>query len=118
MIGNNIPNHRKRTQPVVSVLRAMGRAVKRPGARRTEAARRTRSRSALVALHGAGVARVRGVGILSELPLRAALSQQVPALVELLADVAQARLVGGRRCAAFAQAVLFVDQVGDVLQEG
>src|SRR5204862_6508877 len=67
--------------------------------------------------HRFNIPRLRAVRVVAELPLGAALAQQVPALVELLADVLDALLVFAELRRIGAQALFLVDQVVDVLED-
>jgi hypothetical protein len=73
----------------------------------------------LVALDGPSIADLRGVRVLPELALRLPLAKEVPALVQLDLQLAQASLlVRGRdavRRQPVSQHVLLVDEVGDAL---
>src|SRR5436305_2504172 len=93
-----------------------GELCDRPKARRMRGFCRD-STLADVALDGVHVARLGAVGVFAELALGAALAQQVPALVELLGDVPDALGVVAELVRAGAQALLFFDQVGDVLED-
>jgi AraC-like DNA-binding protein len=75
------------------------------------------ARAFRVVLHRLRIAHLRGFGVLPELALGTALAQQVPALVELLGHVLQARVLLLRIATLAQQLVLFVDQGRDVVQD-
>src|SRR5882724_9736521 len=77
----------------------------------------SRVRSVLVVLDGVDVTRLGGVRILAEFALRAALAQQVPALVELLGNRLQALGIRLGAGGVLAQLVLLVDEGGDLVED-
>src|SRR5438105_12072527 len=68
-------------------------------------------RSADVLLHHVGIARMRLRRIAAELAQRAALAQQIPALIELGLHLREALAFLGRELASLKKAVLFADEV-------
>ena len=87
------------------------------GAAQAQAPRAAGLPSAGVAFDRAGVAHIRVVGVAAEFTARAALAQQVPALVELDFDIAQALAARVGIGGGIAQALLLGHEVVDVLQD-
>src|SRR3954467_15475437 len=75
-------------------------------------------RSADVLLHHVRIARMRLRRIAAELAQRAALAQQIPALIELGLHLREALAFLGRELATLEQAVLFADEVLDMREYG
>jgi len=61
---------------------------------------------------------LRLVGVFAELALGPALSKQVPALIQLDLHLREPALIVGRKSAVRPQAMLFIDQLFDVLHYG
>src|SRR3954471_18895050 len=104
-MGGNLPGNEAPIYGRASVLRV--------GARRAAAG--MPACSAGVVLDGSDVALLRAVRVAPELALGPALAQQVPALVEFLFHVLQARRLLGRRGRPGTKLVLLLDQGVDVV---